>query len=74
MNGQTKRIVEHFRKNPNIEIPSVELHRIGSGKELGYLGSFSRRISDCRKLGMGIELTSDRKVEGQRHTFYTYKP
>ena len=74
MNGQTQRIAEFLKQNPNREIPAVLLHKVGSTKLNGWCSSFTRRISDCRKLGMDVKVTRDVTVEGQRFTYYTYTP
>mgnify|MGYP003347780036 CR=1 FL=1 len=72
MNGQTFRLAQMFRDQPNVEIPAPELHRAASGKQQGYCGSLSRRISDLRMTGMNIEKTRDEYVGTERHTAYTY--
>ena len=73
-NGQTKRIYEHLLNNIGKDVPSVDLHRIGSGKEFGWCGSLSRRISDCRKIasesGMILIKSKDVYINGQRYTWY----
>jgi len=68
--GQTQRILQRLLHGD--EVSAVELHRLGSGKEGGWCGSFSRRISDIRKLGYSVTCRSE-MAEGQRHTFYTLK-
>ena len=68
--GQTKRILKHLLAHANEEVPSVMLHRIGSGKEHGYCASLSRRISDIRDLGYDLKMCREETVNGQRRTFY----
>lgn len=70
MTGQAKRILAHLLENPDKEIPAVTLNRIGSGKENGWCASFTRRISDIRKLGYNVVKCYDFMVDGQRHTGY----
>jgi len=72
--SQAQRIAEHFRNHPEQDIPAPELHRIGSGKEYGYCASFTRRITECRELGMNIILSRDERIDGQRQTAYRYQP
>jgi len=71
--NQADRMLNEFMACPNTEISSVALHRIGSGKQNGFLASFGRRISDLRKRGYDIRC-SDIWVKGQRHTFYKLVP
>lgn len=70
MKSQTQRILDHFLAHPNEEIPLVTLHRVGSGKELGFCSSISRRISGVRKLGYDAQLTRTEFHDGQKWTWY----
>lgn len=65
--GQTRRILQRLLHGD--EVPAVELHRIGSGKELGFVASISRRISDVRDMGWNVVCRRE-VVAGQTHTFY----
>lgn len=53
------------------EVPSIELHRIGSGKEHGFCASLTRRISEIRDEGYNVICRKKINAEGQVHTFYT---
>ena len=70
MNGQTKRILAVLLEHKGREVPSVDLHRAGSGKDNGFCGSFSRRISDIREMCYAVDCRKE-TVAGQLHTFYT---
>jgi hypothetical protein len=70
MNSQTKRILEYLLARANQDVPSIELHRAGSGKELGFCASLSRRISDIRARGYTVILSRDERENGQRWTCY----
>lgn len=70
MTNQTERLIAYLWDNPNKDIPATKLHRIGSGKPRGYLGSLSRRISDLRSMGLDVVKSRDVRVNGQRHTAY----
>jgi hypothetical protein len=70
MTGQTGRIYKFLAERPNVEVSSVELHRVGSGKENGWCNSISRRVSDCRSLGMTLVKTREIIVSGSRQTYY----
>ena len=66
--GQRARILERLLQGG--EVPAVELHQIGSGKERGYCASLTRRISEIRDEGFDVVCRKE-TVEGQVHTFYT---
>ncbi len=69
--GQRHRILERLLQGD--EVRAVVLHRIGSGKEHGFVASLSRRISDIRSMGYSVTMRDE--YHGQvRHTFYTLKP
>jgi len=70
MNGQTQRILQHLYANKGREVASVDLHRIGSGKDNGFCASLSRRISDIRELGYTVDCRKEMQ-DGELHTFYT---
>lgn len=70
MTNQTERLLKHLYDNANRDVPATELHRIGSGKDNGYLGSLSRRISDLRQTGWVVVKSRDTWVDGQRQTAY----
>ena len=53
MNKQSKRILAALQSATE-PIAMPELSRIGSGKPDGWCASFTRRISDLRKLGHTI--------------------
>lgn len=69
--GQRARIKARLEKGG--VVPSVILHREGSGKPEGFCGSFSKRISEIRQellpTGKDIVCTS-KMVDGQRRTAY----
>jgi hypothetical protein len=67
--GQTSRILQGLVEAKGSEIGGMELSRIGSGKPQGWTASFSRRISDIRKLGYDVVCRSE-TADGIRHTFY----
>lgn len=69
--GQSDRMLAHLQAHPNMMVEAVLLHRIGSGKDGGYCGSLSRRISDIRKRGYTLVKSKDATVDGQRQTGYT---
>lgn len=50
--SQQQRIFDRLKLGRRVPLP--ELHRIGSGKEHGFVGSFTRRISDIRKAGYTV--------------------
>lgn len=60
----------HLKAKPNEDVPAVELHRVGSGKENGFCASLSRRVSDIRQMGFDLIVSIDRRMAGQRQTFY----
>jgi hypothetical protein len=66
--GQRQRILD--RLLAGYEVPAVELHRIGSGKENGYCASLTRRISEIRDEGYDV-ICRKEMVDGTMHTFYT---
>jgi len=68
--GQTSRILRRLLLGG--EFSALELHKAGSGKEMGWVSSFSRRISDIRKMGYDVSCRSEMS-DGQRHTFYTLR-
>lgn len=70
INAQSRRMADAFRAAPDTDISSVDLHRIGSGKENGWLASFSRRISDLRAQNLNVVKSIDKVVLGQRQTSY----
>jgi hypothetical protein len=70
-NNQTENLAKLFRENPNVEFLMPYLHRIGSKSLTGFCCSFTRRISDLRKMGLNIVKTKDEYVDGQRNTAYT---
>ena len=70
MKGQAKRILEYLLAHSNEDVSAVDLHRIGSGKELGWCASISRRISDLRALGYQVRKSKDVMVNSQRRTWY----
>ncbi len=73
--SQTYRLLNHFKANPNQDIPAIDLHKIGSGCEYGYLASISRRMSDIRLLGFNVKVSRDERAPGgQRQTWYRYTP
>ena len=73
-NSQLYRLHKLFTENPWKDFSLPNLHRIASGKEHGYCGSFSRRISDLRKLGLDVRKSMDfRDDNGQRHTWYRWE-
>jgi hypothetical protein len=72
--GQTYKIFSHLQSNPGVDIPALDLHKIASGHEYGFCASLSRRISDCRALGMNVIVSRDEYVDGQRQTWYRYVP
>ena len=74
MNSQTSRILQHLIDRIDLDVPSVDLQRVGSGKENGWCASFTRRISDIRKLGYNVIKSKEESVNGQRHTFYKIIP
>lgn len=67
--GQIQRILERLQQGD--EIPAIELHRAGSGKEHGFCASLSRRISDLRDAGHVVHCRKERQPDGTLHTFYT---
>lgn len=70
---QTSRILEALLKFQGKEVPVLVLHVAGSGKEMGFVASMSRRISDCRALGHHITCRKE-TVNEQVHSFYTLRP
>lgn len=77
---QSRRIYDYLKERAGEEVSAVKLHRIGSGKENGFCGSFSKRIWEAREeahaQGGAIVLTKDEFVntvdDYQRQTGYTY--
>jgi hypothetical protein len=51
--GQRQRILERLKQGG--EVPAIELHRIGSGKENGFCASLTRRISEIREAGFFVD-------------------
>ena len=72
--GQSQRIADFLRAHPNEEILAPELNRIGAGDDGFYCASLSKRISDCRAMGLNIVKTKDEIRGGKRRTAYTFKP
>lgn len=72
--GQTQRILAYFQAHLGKEISALELHKAGSGNPYGFCASISRRISDLRKLGYDVRLTTNVVRDGHRYTFYTMMP
>ena len=72
--GQTARLADFFRENPNVEHSAVVLHRVGAGNPEGWCASLSRRLSDLRAApySLNIVKTKDETVNNQRQTGYTY--
>lgn len=71
--SQAANIWTHLDKYKGVEVPAVDLHRIGSGKQNGFCASLSRRISDLRAMGYNITCRKETQKNGQIHSFYTMK-
>jgi hypothetical protein len=77
--GQSKIILDYFKARPGVEIPSVDLHRVASGKDGGWLNSLTRRISDVRQMlateGQTVIMSRmEITASGERHSHYKMVP
>jgi hypothetical protein len=64
LKGQAARMRDFFRSRPGVWVPLPEILGLG-------IAQYNARIWDCRDAGMKIAEKEER-VNGSRHTFYTY--
>ena len=53
-NSQCSRILAALVAGKGTWVPAPTLHRAGSGKENGYVGSLTKRIDELRRRGHNI--------------------
>lgn len=66
--GQRERILQRLKQGGRVPMPLLQ--SIGSGKEHGFVASFTRRISEIRKQGYNVVCHRTTTPDGVIQTEY----